>query len=311
LDVQAFEKGVVVWKPGLIINADDFGVHPSINAGILSAYRNGVVSSLSLMVTMPLLDEMCRELRASGAPAGLHLCLTQGRAISTPESLPDLVDETGNFRHNARKLLLLGTRNREVGPLLDQIGNEFSAQLSLARDYGVNLTHVDSHQHIHMNPAIMSILEQLAPKFGACRIRWTYEPAWPLFMLRGIHQAVRRKNQLKWLFLRWLARATSAPSTATDSFLGVIHSGIMTKKVLIGLLRKIPATSSVEISIHPGFPPAFAQGAAGNLSNPDRFTMSRFRQMEHDALVDPETAEVIRRRRLRLTSGAGVTKGEG
>ena len=300
-----------MWTPGLIINADDFGVHPSVNAGILSAYRNGVVSSLSLMVTMPLLDDTCRELRASGAPAGLHLCLTQGRAISAPESLPDLVDETGNFRHSARKLLMLGTRSHEVGTLLHQVRNEFFAQFGLARDQGIDLTHVDTHQHIHMNPAILSIVEQLAPRFGVRRIRWSYEPAWPLFMLPGIAQGVRRKNQLKWLFLRWLARATSAPSTATDSFLGIIHSGIITKKVLIGLLRRLPATSSVEICIHPGFPPEYAQGAAGSPSTPDRFTMSRFRQMEHDALINPEAAEIIRRRRLRLMSGAGAPKSEG
>jgi predicted glycoside hydrolase/deacetylase ChbG (UPF0249 family) len=295
---------------GLIINADDFGVHPSINAGILSAYASGVVSSLSLMVTMPQLDEACRDLQASGAPAGLHLCLTQGRAISAPESVPDLVDETGIFRQGAIRLLMLGVRG-EFGTLLRQVRDEFAAQFALAKDHGISLTHVDSHQHIHMNPAILSVVQELAPRFGVYRIRWSYELAWPLFMLAGMDQAILRRNHLKWLFLRWLARSTSAPATTTESFLGVIHSGVMSKQVLLGLLRRLPATNSTEICIHPGFPPAFAKGAAGDPSAPDRFTISHFRQMEHDALVDPEVADVIRRGGFRLVSGTGAIKDEG
>ena len=116
-------------KAGLIVNADDFGVHPAINDGILSAYRNGIVSSVSLMVMMPLLDETCRNLKASGVPAGLHLCCpTQGQAVAKLSSVSDLVDEAGNFRHSALNLLLLRTGTVDRGNLLRQIEEEFSAR---------------------------------------------------------------------------------------------------------------------------------------------------------------------------------------
>lgn len=294
--------------PGIIVNADDFGVHPAINAGILSAYKNGIVSSVSLMVTMPLLGETIGQLRASGVPAGLHLCLTQGRAVAPHGNVPDLVDEAGNLRHSALRLMLLGRRDGQRGDLFRQIHDEFSAQFALAKDHGIALTHVDSHQHVHMNRDIFSIIEELAPRFGVHRIRWTREPAWPIFMTAGFGQALLRKNQIKWLLLRRLARGISPRLPTTDSFFGVIHSGILSKHVLAGLLQRLPPDKSNEICIHPGFPPASAQGAAGNAAAPDRFATSPFRLVEHDALVDRDIADIIRQRRLRLMSFAGTKK---
>ena len=37
--------------PGLIVNADDLGIHPSINAGIISAYRRGILTSCTMLMT--------------------------------------------------------------------------------------------------------------------------------------------------------------------------------------------------------------------------------------------------------------------
>ena len=50
--------------PGIIINADDLGIHPSINAGILSAYRNGILTSSTMLVTTDFLEETLRDLFA-------------------------------------------------------------------------------------------------------------------------------------------------------------------------------------------------------------------------------------------------------
>ena len=83
---------------------------------------------------------------------GLHLCLTQGNAISPVERVSVLVHEDGSFEFR------LGGSSRlvrEAGPAVicfQQIHHEFTAQFSMASDYGLKLTHVDSHQHIHMNP---------------------------------------------------------------------------------------------------------------------------------------------------------------
>jgi chitin disaccharide deacetylase len=293
--------------PGLIVNADDFGIDPAINAGILSAYRNGIVSSVSLMTTVPLLEQACSNLRASGAPAGLHLCLTYGHAVAPVGTVPDLADETGRFRCSALQLMRLKNPNGESRDLLRQIYAEFNAQLALARDHGIALTHVDSHQHIHMNANIFSIVEELAPKFGVQRIRWTSEPVWPMFITAGFGRAILRRNHIKWLVLRHLARGISPRLATPNALFGVLHSGIISKPVLSGLLQRLSPQSSNEICIHPGLRPSPALPRIGD-EGQNRFIRSPFRQIEHDALVDPEIADFVRRRRLRLISFAGTAK---
>ena len=216
---------------------------------------------------MPLLDETCRNLKASGVPAGLHLCLTQGQAVAKLSSVSDLVDEAGNFRHSALNLLLLRTGTVDRGNLLRQIEEEFSAQLARAKDHGIALTHVDSHQHIHMNADIFSIAQNLAPRFGVPCIRLTREPAWPMFTSAGLGQAIRRTNHIKWLLLRWLARELSPQLPTTDAFFGVLHSGTISKLVLMQLLRGLSPDRSNEICIHPGFPAPAAQ-ATPEMSQP-------------------------------------------
>ncbi|MCB6144124.1 ChbG/HpnK family deacetylase, partial [Lachnospira pectinoschiza] len=41
----------------IIINADDFGYSSGVNQGIIKAFREGVLSSTTLMANMPGCDE--------------------------------------------------------------------------------------------------------------------------------------------------------------------------------------------------------------------------------------------------------------
>src|SRR5208282_155503 len=93
-------------SPGVIVNADDLGIHPNINAGILSAYRNGIVTSATMLMTTPYLDETVRQVRAGTLPVGIHLSLTLGTAVAEQRDVPDLVDEHNTFKWSSRQLLL-------------------------------------------------------------------------------------------------------------------------------------------------------------------------------------------------------------
>ena len=65
----------------LIINADDFGFSPGITDGILHAHKTGILTSTTLMSTMPDRDraiELAKTTPTLGV--GIHLCLTQGEA---------------------------------------------------------------------------------------------------------------------------------------------------------------------------------------------------------------------------------------
>lgn len=62
----------------LIINADDFGFSKSINAGIIGAYKEGLISSTTIMINMPCAsDAISKWKENSSLGIGLHVNLTQ------------------------------------------------------------------------------------------------------------------------------------------------------------------------------------------------------------------------------------------
>ena len=76
----------------VIINADDLGVHPGTDAGIIDAYSQGVLTSATLLMTTPWLEDAVRRAKAVGLPIGIHLSLTLGQSRAGKAAVPDLVD---------------------------------------------------------------------------------------------------------------------------------------------------------------------------------------------------------------------------
>ncbi|MDQ2841395.1 MAG: ChbG/HpnK family deacetylase, partial [Acidobacteriota bacterium] len=73
----------------LIINADDFGFTSDVNAGIVQAHREGVLTSTTLMANGNAFDAAVRL--ASETPSldvGCHLVLVQGTSLLTGRALP-------------------------------------------------------------------------------------------------------------------------------------------------------------------------------------------------------------------------------
>jgi chitin disaccharide deacetylase len=291
--------------PGLIVNADDLGIHPSINAGIFSAYRHGILTSATMLMTTPYVEETIRQLRSEPLPHGIHLSLTLGRAMAKAGDVPDLIDRQGNLRWSARKLLLYPFTG-ESQRLLGQIRREFQAQLDLALDHGLRLTHADSHQHVHMNPAIYALVESLLPRYGIKRLRFSREK----FSARSLPLLVRQGktiNLLKIALLRHVSRKIRPELVTTEEFFGVLFSGVVTKAALHKALLSVSDQNSWEICIHPGFPVDRTDNPYPIASAND-FIRSGARQMEHDVLTDFEIQEVLGQRGLVLRDFTGEEK---
>lgn len=83
----------------LIIVADDFGFSEAYSLGALKAYKEGVVTVLSLMPNMeaaPFAVRLAKE-QAPGACIVQHTNFVQGRPCSKPQDIPSMVDENGMF----------------------------------------------------------------------------------------------------------------------------------------------------------------------------------------------------------------------
>ncbi|WP_108651305.1 ChbG/HpnK family deacetylase [Dongshaea marina] len=140
----------------LILNADDFGLTPGVNRGILRAMHEGVVHSTTLMVNQPATGEAIRHIRQGEVPdVGLHLTLTAGRPLLSPEKIPDLVDTHGYFL--SREELF----SRESMDL-NQVYAELRAQYDYTRFYKLELTHLDCHHFAAIFPRLREAFIELA-----------------------------------------------------------------------------------------------------------------------------------------------------
>jgi hypothetical protein len=295
--------------PGLIVNADDLGIHPRINAGILSAYRNGILTSCTMLMTTAYFEETVRDyVRPAALPIGVHLSLTLGRAVAPLSKVPGLVDAEGNLKLSAGHLITSSFAGEDGRSLLSQIGLEFSAQLAAARDCGLAPTHVDSHQHVHMNPAIFALLEEMLPRFGIERLRWCREPFRIFAIGTDLGPLLRRLNPIKWAVLRWRSGQVMPQLPTTEDFFGVLYSGAVNANAIGRLVAAMPPDRSLEICIHPGFP---APSGVAFYPRPgyNQFISAPARQLEHDILVDGDLAHHLQRRGIVLRAFDGKPKG--
>jgi predicted glycoside hydrolase/deacetylase ChbG (UPF0249 family) len=131
----------------LIVNADDFGQSLGVNRGILSAHEHGIVTSTSLMVSWPAAAEAASLARAHPRLSiGLHVDLCEyaykeDRWVVVYERVP--------------------VANRAA------VEEEVARQLATFRQLvGRDPTHIDSHQHVHQEEPVRSILAGIAEKLN-------------------------------------------------------------------------------------------------------------------------------------------------
>lgn len=127
----------------LIVNADDLGLSPGVNAGIFEAHERGIVTSASLMVRAAAAPEAAAALGAHPRLAvGLHLDLAEWRY------------EDGEWRV---------TYERCPSEDAAAVEAECRAQLDAFRKLtGRDPTHLDSHQHTHMSDPVAPVAVALA-----------------------------------------------------------------------------------------------------------------------------------------------------
>ena len=143
----------------LIVNADDLGRTPGINAGIVEAHRRGIVTSATLMVNFAAsaaAGTLARENPKLGL--GLHLAFTGGKPTLPTDQVLSLVDAQGLLP--AKPEGLAGARPAEIVA-------EARAQLQRFRSLvGRNPTHIDSHHHAHRLPDVFEALVTLSWETG-------------------------------------------------------------------------------------------------------------------------------------------------
>ncbi len=232
----------------LIVTADDFGLHESVNDAVEQASRGGILTAASLMVGAPAADDAIR--RARGLPnlrVGLHLVLADGIALLPVRSIPELVDDTGRFDDD---MVTAGIRYFARPSVRRQLEAEIHAQYAAFARTGLVLDHVNAHKHFHLHPSLLGMLLRIGRNFGVRAVRLPREPLW--FRVRsgatlgGLAGAALLSPWLSLLRRRLQAAAVAC----NDQVFGIAASGQMDEAALLAILARLPA-GVTEVYLHP------------------------------------------------------------
>ena len=229
----------------LIVNADDLGSGPGRDRGIFRAFREGPVSSASLLANGPSFAAAAATARDRGLPTGVHLNLSEGAALAGP--IPGLTDAAGNFLGKA------GLRQRlAAGDLpLAALRRELQAQIERTLASGLRPDHLDSHQHFALFPETCGLLIELAAANGIPALRL------PLPMEPVAADPPGTLGQELALYRRLAPEAAAAIRAAglfsPEGLWGMPLLGRFDASALAELLQNLPA-GTWELMTHPGEP---------------------------------------------------------
>ena len=144
----------------LIINADDFGYSKAVNFGIMESHINGVLTSTTLMANMPGVDHAVSLLKdMPNLCVGAHLTLTCGKPI-LGDKVSTLIKTNGCFYK------LSDVENNTAQMDKSEIYEEWKTQIKDLLRKGVNLSHIDSHHHVHTFKEHTEIIKSLSEEFN-------------------------------------------------------------------------------------------------------------------------------------------------
>ncbi len=277
----------------LIVHADDFGLSPSVNHGIVEAHCRGIVTSTSIMACGAAFEHAVALARSTPTlDVGVHLTLTEEPPVSSPERIPSLVAPDGRFHEHTSSFVRQWITGRVS---LDEVELELDAQIRRVVDQGVAVSHLDGHQHVHMVPGIRRVVGCLAARYDIHAVRYPREAPRP-YMVAEVKSAPRL---IRLLALNAFCMAAGAQrEMRPDHFFGFFFGGRLTKANLLKVFEGLPRRGVCELMCHPGQP----EGDSAHAHWHYRW------QDELDALTDKAVAATLRAKGVELTSYAALTR---
>lgn len=281
-------------EKNLIINADDFGLHESINEAIEITYRQGILTNTSFVVNGEAFGHAVEiAKRNRGLAVGLHLTLFEEKPVCSPDKIKSIVDADGKLHEDHLKLCINILRKKV---LLKDIVTELEAQFNKFYKTGLTPSHIDSHRHVHLFPPIFNSIRPVLQKYKAKRMRYLNIPYFDFKRGGYLKKSVA-------LFFKYYGQIKNNSCRHQDYYLGFFDGGRLDKDQIIYLLRRLKP-GVTEINFHPG---------VNNQHLREKYkTWKKYSSYEYDwerefrILLDPDLKALIKDNKITLVNYAAI-----
>lgn len=288
----------------LIINNDDFGFTYGFSQGIYESYIKGTTTSTSIRVntyayntTKYLLNNKLRNIGK-----GIHVDLTHGPFITQ-----QIMKSSGRYGFSFLEYLFKFALPSKK--LIRLVKNEVEAQVAKAENDGIEIDHINGHDHIHMIPSIFKIFCEVAQKHNIKWIRMVNEPFYLINNFKLNIKVFFYGNFLKHFLLKIFSIVNKPIANkfglkTADAFYGLVYSNNLNTEVIIKSLTNAlyGGYGVVEITSHPAQP----SNPSDQKTKQDKFTAwfsnLKERHIEMQALTNPSVFNFIKKNKIKLVS---------
>lgn len=260
-----------------------------------------MVTSSTLMANGRAFDEAVQFARTSPQlSVGCHVVLIDGKPVLSGEKIPSLA--TSNQFHDGLKSFAARALTGRIAE--SEIFAEAAAQIGKIQSAGISVSHVDTHKHTHLFPAILRPVLRAARECGVRAVRNPFGPRLPMRST----QLMRRPNlwtryaqtRVLGMFARKFRAAVQQEGFATtDGTLGIEVTGTLDERLFHAIAESIP-DGTWEFVCHPGYNDADLQRA--------RTRLRESRETELRVLTLPIAREILAQRDIQLISYRELTR---
>jgi chitin disaccharide deacetylase len=291
----------------LIVNADDFGFTTGVNRAIAEAHTRGIVTSSTLMANGRAFDGAVGTARTlPHLSVGCHIVVIDGQPVLHAEQIPSIASNHRGVARFADGLKAFAVRALAGRLNANEIEAETTAQIRKLQSSGLNLSHVDTHKHTHLFPAVLKPILQAARACGIHAIRNPFGPRRPL---KSSELLVRPNLWSRYAEMKILSRLASGfresvkreGFTTPDGTLGIEVTGALDEKLFLAIAAVIPE-GTWEFVCHPGYNDDDLKAAKTRLRES--------REIELRVLTMPEARELLAAQDITLISYHDLTTRE-
>lgn len=271
-----------------------------MNRAIVEAHTRGVVTSSTLMARGPAFAEAIHLAKeVPRLSVGCHVVLVDGVPTLNTDKVPSLTRDS-RFRDGLKSFAARAI-TRRMDP--DQVAAEATAQIRKIQAAGIAVSHIDTHKHTHIFPAILRPLLKAARDCGVRAIRNPFGPRFPLRSSRlwarpNLWTRYAEVGILRRFSGKFRAAADRDGLATPDGTLGIEVTGTLDETLFQSLAQSMPP-GTWEFVCHPGYNDPDLQAAKTRLRES--------REIELRVLTLPAAREILANEGIELISYRDLT----